>query len=153
MRKVAGGEASAVPHTTFVGHSARQASTNPMILKQGDFEESGPVPGWKEAAQYLPEEGAEGPLEGSELERAFLKELINSLGRCQELTDELSRQGFSSGEMLDGKISQLKQEIKSLMEGGGGKTPMERMERTPLANFPVAKLPWSAQSRSGEGPI
>jgi hypothetical protein len=151
MRKVAGGEASAVPHTTFVGHSARQASTNPMILKQGMDK----VPTLEETGAFdaPPEEGAEGPLEGSELERAFLKDLTKCLGRCQELTDELSRQGFSSGEMLDGKISQLQQEIKSLMEGGGGKTPMERIERTPLANFPVAKLPWSAQSRSGEGPI
>ena len=66
MRKVAGGEASAVPNSTFIGHSARQASTNPMILKQGEFEESGPMPGYKEIAQLaddhpLPEaEGAEG---------------------------------------------------------------------------------------------
>jgi len=77
MRKVAGGEASAVPHTTFVGHSARQSATNPMILKEddpvnfwgkdsppkGDFEESAPMPGYKEMAQHLPE--AEGP-EGEE---------------------------------------------------------------------------------------
>ena len=37
MRKVAGGEASAIPNSTFIGHSVRQPATNPMILKE-DFE-------------------------------------------------------------------------------------------------------------------
>jgi len=107
VRKVAGGEASAVPHTTFVGHSARQSATNPMILKQG-MDDAPP-----EA------EGPEGPLEGSELERAMLKDLTKCLNRCYDLTDELLRQGFDSGRILDGKISQLQGEVRELMEGGG----------------------------------
>tara|TARA_R100000008_G_scaffold62380_1_gene39651 strand:+ start:1027 stop:1335 length:309 start_codon:yes stop_codon:yes gene_type:complete len=40
MRKVGAGEASAIPNSTFIGYSPRQAATNPMILKE-DFEEGG----------------------------------------------------------------------------------------------------------------
>jgi len=145
MRKVAGGEASAVPHTTFVGHSARQSATNPMILKQGDFEESGPVPNWKEAAQYLPE--AEGP----ELEKTLVRELTKCLNRCYEFTEELSRQGFSSGEMLGNKIGQLQQEIESLMEGGG-ESDLGQIIGDELSNVEVTPRDDPGRIRR-EGPI
>lgn len=129
MRKVAGGEASAVPHTTFVGHSARQASTNPMILKQAFPTREPPIEEGPPPMQ--PEAEAEDP-EDSEMESSLLKELIKCLDGCHDLTDELSRQGFDSGKMLDGKISQLQQEIESLMGGGGEESLHSALSRLNL---------------------
>ena len=120
MRRVVGGEASAVPHTTFVGHSARQASTNPMILKQGEFEESGPMPGYKEIAQLaddhpLPE--AEGPEGGScDCPKACMLDKLYAAG----MIAGHAGQGEESGGMgmNNPEADALAEEVAELMEGG-----------------------------------
>tara|TARA_Y100000310_G_scaffold149946_1_gene149322 strand:- start:662 stop:1090 length:429 start_codon:yes stop_codon:yes gene_type:complete len=107
MRKVAGGEASAVPHTTFVGHSARQASTNPMILKQGidkvpTLEETGADDGpWDE-----PEEGG--------LSESDLNEVWEHLQSVKDTLEDTEYQSISDS------VGEIMEQMLPIMAQSGG---------------------------------
>ena len=121
MRKVAGGEASAVPHTTFVGHSARQAATNPMILKQGGPIEttSDEIAGGdklQEGFRQLPE--AEGPEGGScDCPKACMLDKLYAAGMIAGNLD--AHPDGEMGAMNNPEDEALAEEVRELMEGGG----------------------------------